>query len=86
MAPSQKLPPTRRDTARLTQRYFPTFILMLLVFGLINVLAQTGSFYMLQLCDRALTSASSRKLAALSALAIGLYLLWHAAFGPGGRL
>lgn len=41
--------------------------------GLINVLALTGAFYMLQIYDRALTSGSIPTLLALSALAIGLY-------------
>lgn len=44
------------------------------VSGIINLLALTGSFYMLQIYDRALTSHSIPTLAALSALAIGLYL------------
>ncbi len=42
--------------------------------GIINVLALTGSFYMLQIYDRALTSGSIQTLLALSVLAIGLYL------------
>ena len=42
--------------------------------GVINVLALTGAFYMLQIYDRALTSGSVPTLLALSALAIGLYL------------
>ena len=42
--------------------------------GIINVLALTGAFYMLQIYDRALTSGSIPTLAALSVLAIGLYL------------
>src|ERR1700730_15473074 len=42
--------------------------------GIINLLALTGSFYMLQIYDRALTSHSIPTLAALAALAIGLYL------------
>lgn len=48
-----------------------------LLFGqslLINLLALTGSFYMLQIYDRALTSGSVPTLVALSVLAIGLYL------------
>lgn len=51
--------------------------LMSFVFGLsgiINILALTGAFYMLQIYDRALTSGSVSTLVALSALAIGLYL------------
>ncbi|MFT7578311.1 MAG: PrtD family type I secretion system ABC transporter [Alphaproteobacteria bacterium] len=42
--------------------------------GVINVLALTGAFYMLQIYDRALTSHSVPTLVALSVLAIGLYL------------
>ena len=42
--------------------------------GVINLLALTGSFYMLQIYDRALTSGSVPTLVALSVLAIGLYL------------
>ncbi len=44
------------------------------VSGLINILALTGAFYMLQIYDRALTSGSVPTLLALSALAVGLYL------------
>jgi ATP-binding cassette subfamily C protein len=42
--------------------------------GIINVLALTGAFYMLQLYDRVLTSHSVPTLVALSVLAVGLYL------------
>lgn len=42
--------------------------------GVINVLALTGAFYMMQIYDRALTSGSISTLVALSILAIGLYL------------
>ncbi|SEI17418.1 ATP-binding cassette, subfamily C [Rhizobium tibeticum] len=42
--------------------------------GIINILALTGAFYMLQIYDRALTSGSVSTLVALSVLAIGLYL------------
>ena len=42
--------------------------------GLVNILALTGSFYMLQIYDRTLASQSIPTLLALSALAIGLYL------------
>ena len=58
---------------------FQTYIIRILLFlfllsGVINVLALTGSFYMLQIYDRALTSRSVETLLALSGLAIGLYL------------
>ena len=42
--------------------------------GVLNLLALTGAFYMLQIYDRALTSQSIPTLLALSILAIGLYL------------
>ncbi len=45
------------------------------VSGFVNLLALTGSFYMLQVYDRALTSQSVPTLLALSALAVGLYLI-----------
>jgi ATP-binding cassette subfamily C protein len=46
-----------------------------LVSGIVNLLALTGSFYMLQIYDRTLTSQSVPTLLALSALAIGLYMI-----------
>lgn len=49
-------------------------IFLFVVSGVVNVLALTGSFYMLQIYDRALTSQSIPTLLALSTLAIGLYL------------
>ena len=42
--------------------------------GIINILALTGAFYMLQIYDRALASGSVSTLVALSVLAAGLYL------------
>lgn len=50
-------------------------LFIFLVSGVVNVLALTGSFYMLQIYDRALTSHSIPTLLALSTLAIGLYLI-----------
>lgn len=49
-----------------------TFIFILS--GVVNILALTGAFYMLQIYDRTLASQSIPTLLALSALAIGLYL------------
>ena len=49
-------------------------VFLLCLSGIINLLALTGSFYMLQIYDRALTSGSVPTLVALSVLAIGLYL------------
>ena len=51
-----------------------TIAFVFVVSGVVSVLALTGSFYMLQIYDRALTSHSVPTLLALSALAIGLYL------------
>ncbi len=45
-----------------------------LISCVVNVLALTGSFYMLQVYDRVLSSRSIPTLVALSALAIGLYI------------
>ena len=50
-------------------------IFIFMVSGMVNVLALTGSFYMMQIYDRALSSQSIPTLLALSALAIGLYLI-----------
>lgn len=47
---------------------------LFLVSCLVNVLALTGSFYMLQVYDRVLASRSIPTLIALSALAMGLYV------------
>ncbi|GGH18833.1 type I secretion protein [Alsobacter metallidurans] len=49
-------------------------LVLFAVSGVINLLALTGSLYMLQIYDRAIPSASIPTLAALSLLAIGLYL------------
>lgn len=49
-------------------------IFLFILSGVINILALTGSFYMLQIYDRALVSGSIPTLVAISVLAIGLYL------------
>lgn len=49
-------------------------IFLFLLSGVISVLALTGAFYMLQIYDRALVSGSVPTLAAISVLAVGLYL------------
>ncbi|TCR61773.1 type I secretion system permease/ATPase [Bosea sp. BK604] len=75
MAMSKGLASARkRDVAKLTEGFRSAFLFLFLVSGIINILALTGSFYMLQVYDRALTSGSVQTLAALSILAIGLYL------------
>ncbi|GLS48771.1 type I secretion protein [Methylobacterium gnaphalii] len=50
------------------------FVVLIAMSGIINILALTGSFYMLQVYDRALPSGSLPTLVGLSTLAIGLYL------------
>ena len=64
----------RKNVEKLTKGFSGIFVFLFVVSGIINVLALTGSFYMLQIYDRALTSGSIPTLLALSALAIGLYL------------
>jgi PrtD family type I secretion system ABC transporter len=52
----------------------PIVISLILLSGVVNVLALTGSFYMLQVYDRILTSRSMPSLVALSLLAATLFL------------
>jgi ATP-binding cassette subfamily C protein len=58
----------------LTSGFRGIVLFLFLISGLINILALTGSFYMMQIYDRALTSGSIPTLVMLSVLAIGLYL------------
>jgi ATP-binding cassette subfamily C protein len=75
MRPKTPLTGTKRkNVEKLTQRFRGIFVFLFLASGVINILALTGSFYMLQIYDRALTSGSVPTLLGLSALAIGLYL------------
>jgi PrtD family type I secretion system ABC transporter len=64
----------RRSAEQLTKGFRGVFGFLFSISGIINVLALTGAFYMLQIYDRALTSGSVPTLLALSILAIGLYL------------
>ena len=50
------------------------FVAVFLISGVVNILALTGSFYMLQVYDRVLTSHSVPTLIAFSVLAAGLYV------------
>ena len=52
----------------------PVVVALMVVSGVVNVLALTGSFYMLQVYDRVLTSRSVPSLVALSLLAVILFL------------
>ena len=75
MAKSKELTPAkRRRLAELTQGFRGIVLFLFVISGMINVLALTGSVYMMQIYDRALTSGSIPTLVVLSALAIGLYL------------
>ena len=64
----------KRNADALMKEFRGIGIFLFSVSGIINVLALTGSFYMLQIYDRALTSGSVQTMQALSELAIGLYL------------
>jgi PrtD family type I secretion system ABC transporter len=59
---------------RLTKGFRGIFTFVFSISGLINLLALTGSFYMMQIYDRAIPSQNVPTLLAFSALAIGLYL------------
>lgn len=75
MAKSKELTAAkRRRLTELTQGLRGIALFLFMVSGMINVLALTGSVYMMQIYDRALTSGSVPTLLVLSALAIGLYL------------
>lgn len=75
MRPKTPLTGTKRkQIEKLTHGLRGIFVFLFITSGVINILALTGSFYMLQIYDRALTSGSVPTLLGLSALAIGLYL------------
>ncbi|MCX7646158.1 MAG: type I secretion system permease/ATPase [Rhodobacteraceae bacterium] len=65
---------TNGAAARALGRIRGLSVFLLLISGVISLLALTGSFYMLQIYDRALVSGSIPTLAAISVLAIGLYV------------
>lgn len=62
------------DLKKLTAGFRSMAVFLFIVSGVINILALTGSFYMMQVYDRALTSGSIPTLIALSVLALGLYV------------
>ncbi|MRI55524.1 type I secretion system permease/ATPase [Methylobacterium sp. DB1607] len=70
----QKKLAQQRCTEQLTRSIRGPFVFLFGMSGIINVLALTGSFYMLQVYDRALPSGSLPTLVGLSILAVGLYL------------
>jgi len=63
----------RKSVEKLTRGFRSIFVFLFGISGIINILALTGAFYMLQIYDRALTSGSIPTLLAISALALGLY-------------
>ncbi len=63
----------RKNAEKLTSGFRAIGVFLFVMSGIINILALTGAFYMLQIYDRALTSASIPTLLAVSLLAIGLY-------------
>ncbi|MHA7061298.1 type I secretion system permease/ATPase [Azospirillum baldaniorum] len=63
----------RRDAERLLHDFRGIVFFLFGMSGIINLLALTGAFYMMQIYDRALTSGSVPTLVAMSVLAIGLY-------------
>ncbi|SFG94108.1 ATP-binding cassette, subfamily C [Palleronia marisminoris] len=63
----------RKSGEKLTKGFRSVFFFLFGVSGIINVLALTGAFYMMQIYDRALSSGSIPTLLAISVLAIGLY-------------
>jgi len=64
----------RKASSKLIEGLRGIFIFLFSISGLINLLALTGSFYMMQIYDRAIPSQSIPTLAGLSILAIGLYV------------
>lgn len=63
----------RKSAEKLTSGLRSVSLFLFVVSGVINVLALTGAFYMLQIYDRALTSGNMSTLVAISVLAVGLY-------------
>lgn len=64
----------RQHFEKLTRGFRGIFVFLFGISGIINILALTGAFYMLQVYDRALTSGNISTLMAISLLAIGLYV------------
>jgi PrtD family type I secretion system ABC transporter len=63
----------RKASSKITNGLRGLFLFVFSISGIINILALTGSFYMMQIYDRAIPSQNVPTLLALSALAIGLY-------------
>ncbi|KRE24773.1 type I secretion protein [Bosea sp. Root483D1] len=74
MAPVNLSLARKRDAAKLTEGLRGIVVYLVAISCLINVLALTGSLYMMQVYDRALTSSSVQTLVALSVIALVLFL------------
>jgi len=74
MAPANLSLARKRDAAKLTEGLRGIIVYLVAISYLINVLALTGSLYMMQVYDRALTSGSVQTLVALSVIALVLFL------------
>ena len=59
--------------ARITQGMRSVMLYLFGISGIINVLALTGAFYMMQIYDRALLSGSVPTLVLISMFALGLF-------------
>ena len=70
---SSNTPPSVGALAAALARSRRAFLGVGLISGLINVLALTGSFYMLQIYDRVIPSRSLQTLVGLTVLLVGLY-------------
>ena len=67
--------PGKHPIAALLMQYSPILISVAVFSGIINILALSGSFYMLQVYDRVLPSQSVPTLIGLSVLMLGLYVV-----------
>ncbi len=65
----------KKPIGAMIARLRSAFLAVALFSGVVNLLALTGSFYMLQVYDRVLASRSISTLIALSVLCLGLYVL-----------
>jgi PrtD family type I secretion system ABC transporter len=74
MAPQTLALARKRDAAKLTEGLRGIIVYLVAISCVINVLALTGSLYMMQVYDRALTSGSVQTLVALSVIALILFL------------
>jgi ABC-type protease/lipase transport system fused ATPase/permease subunit len=64
----------RRTIDQISKSLRGLFVFVFSMSGIINMLALTGSFYMMQIYDRAIPSQNVPTLLALSGLAVGLYV------------